>query len=136
MAWIVSPLYKKHTTQIETWRNSSGQQLKLTTVWRWSSWNVGDEEPDLSSYDPDSGIDPYALGQEVELVSAGDGDEHWEYPQSWTDEDKERFHELWEELWHDAPNEMGFVDDDTDYWIGGPLSVEQEEYGSSEPEPS
>jgi hypothetical protein len=38
-------------------------------------------------------------------------------------EDIEKFTELWDEEWHDAPLQMGFLEDDTVMWITGPLDI-------------
>lgn len=133
MAWKVSTVHKKCVTEVETWRNDKGEVLKHTTQWRWGSWIVrDDDEPSLDGYDPDKGMDPYSLGDEVELESMDDGDDYgFEYPASWKKKDIKKFEKLWEEEWHEAPLMMGLTEDDTEYWVTGPLDVE--EYEAYEP---
>ena len=52
-----------------------------------------------------------------------DGDSDWEYPESWDDEDIEKFQEAWDSEWHEAPEQFGFREEDTTYWINGPIEV-------------
>lgn len=133
MAWKVSPAHKKSITEIEIWRNDKGEYLKHTTQWRWGSWIVRDDaKPKLEGYDPEKGMDPYSFGDEVELEGMNDGDDYgFEYPASWKKKDIKKFEKLWEEEWHEAPITMGMQEDDTEYWVCGPLDIE--EYGDSAP---
>lgn len=122
MAYKVSPLNKKSVTEVETW-TKDGEVLKHSIGWRWGSV-IMDEKPDLSEYDPDNeSIDVYSEW-DCSLDSCDDGCwEEWEYPASWTDEDKEKFEEAWEEEWHEAPLNMGFEEGDTELWFTGELEI-------------
>jgi hypothetical protein len=120
----ISNQYKKNVIETETWTNDEGETITHTTVWRWGEW-ITNEKPDLSKYDPDKGIDPYDLAEEVELGSMDDGDSDWDFPESWDDEQIETFMQVWDEEWHDAPEQFGFVENDTTYWISGPLEIEE-----------
>jgi len=127
MAWKVSTIEKKSVTEVETWRNDAGEILKHIIGWRWGAWIVNDDEkPDLSGYDEEEGMDPYSLGDDVQLDSMDDGVyEDWEYPASWKKKDIRKFEKLWDEEWHEAPGMMGLQEDDTEYWVRGPLEVEE-----------
>lgn len=129
MKYKISPQYKKSITEVETWKNDAGETLKHITQWRWGTW-YSDEKPDLSEYDPEVGTDPYSLCEELELDSLDDGDSDWEFPDSWIDEKIEKFLEMWDEEWHEAPEQFGFFEEDTEFWISGPIDVEESDVKS------
>jgi len=130
MAWYISNAEKKNVTETETW-TKDGETLTHETGWRWGKWRT-ETEPDLSKYDEDQGCDPCDMF-DAEMDSTDDGCwEEWTYPDSWSDEDIEKFEELWEEEWHDAPLSMGFVEDDTILWVRGPLDIEESEPSDDE----
>jgi hypothetical protein len=122
MPYKVSPLNKKSVTEVEKW-TKDGETLKHSIGWRWGTVIV-QEKPDLSEYDPETEtIDVYS-DWDCELDSCDDGCwEEWEYPDSWTEEDIEKFQEAWEEEWHEAPTSMGWQEDDTELWFSGPLEI-------------
>lgn len=124
MAYRVSPQNKKCVTEVETW-TKDGEMLVHRIGWRWASVLV-DEEPDLSDYDPETDeIEVYdEWGASVEGCSDGVWEE-WEYPENWSDEDKEKFQELWDEEWHEAPLNLGWHEEDSQLWFTGPLEIEE-----------
>jgi hypothetical protein len=124
MSYRISTRYKKSVVETEIWKNDANETLKHTILWRWGSW-ISEDEPDLSKYDEETGIDPYSLSDNVDLESTDDGDDDWEYPSSWDEKKIEEFHEAWDELWHDAPDTFGFREEDTEFWITGPLDIEE-----------
>lgn len=124
MTYKISNGYKKSIVETEIWTNDAGEELKHITVWRWGNWTT-EGEPDLSDYDPEVGCDPYDLAEEIELGDMSDGDGDWEFPDSWDEEKRDEFLEAWDEEWHEAPEKFGFTEQDTEYWISGPLEVEK-----------
>ena len=124
MPYEISTTHKKCVTEVETW-TKDGETLKHSIGWRWGSVTV-DDEPDLSDYDPETDeIDVYGEWG-AELISCDDGCwEDWEYPESWTEEDIEKFQEAWEEEWHQAPLDLGWREDDTALYFSGPLEVKE-----------
>ena len=132
MAWYISNAEKKNVTETESW-TKDGEILKHQTGWRWGKWR-SETEPDLSSYDEDQGCDPCDMF-DATMDSTDDGCwEDWTYPASWSDDDIEKFNELWEAEWHDAPLSMGFVEDDTILWVQGPLDIEEIAHSDDEEE--
>ena len=124
MRYRISTKFKKNVVETEMWSNDDGEMLKHITLWRWGSW-IASEKPDLSKYDESVGADPYLLADEVDLESTDDGDDDWEYPDSWDDDKITEFHAAWDEEWHDAPDKFGFFEMDTEFWVLGPLEVEE-----------
>ena len=126
MAWKITNLHKKNVTETETW-TKDGESLKHQTGWRWGTWRT-QEEPNLTDYNEEEGCDPMDMW-DAEMDSTDDGCwEEWTYPDSWSDEDIEKFTELWDEEWHEAPLQMGFLEDDTVMWVTGPLDIAEIEH--------
>ena len=123
MSFKISTQEKKNVTEVEVW-TKDGETLKHSIGWRWGSVMV-DEEPDLSDYDPVNGIDVY-YEWGADLIGYDDSCwEDWEYPESWTDEDKQKFIEAWEEEGLDAPLNLGWNESDTELYFYGPLDIEE-----------
>lgn len=124
MAWKVSPQYKKSVTEVERW-SKNGEELVHRIGWRWATITV-EEAPDLSDYDPETDEIEVYDEWSASLDSCDDGVwEDWEYPASWTSEDIEKFQELWDEEWHEAPLSLGWQEEDTQLWFTGPLEIEE-----------
>jgi len=64
---------------------------------------------------------------EWEMQSMDDGCwMDWEYPDSMSEEDRTQVEEAWENDWYDGLEALGWSNDDTEYWVHGPLQLEDE----------
>lgn len=124
MPYKVSPRFKKSATETEIFKKD-GKTLKHTVVWRWSSVMTPDN-PDLSGYDEEEGINVYDAGWDAELIGSDDGcDEWWEFPEGMGKREQRKIEKAWEEEWHSGIEELGWEQDDTELWYSGPLEVEE-----------
>lgn len=122
MTWIVSNREKKNVTQIETWVNGDLTATR-ETGWRWGRWKY-DTKPDLSTYDENHQHDVYSFGD----VTDADLDDgcwtEWHWPESMDAEEIERLEEIYEEEYDEGLENEGWVCDDNDTFVTGPLDVE------------
>ena len=139
--WKVSPYYKKSCEEHEHF-TKDGMEIVRKTGWRWGSWSVttsDDNPPEFEFYKVPGGNDAkdsinmndcYDNNiKEVEFLETFDG--CWEdidWPEEIDDEERERLEELInEEGFYVLEDQEGWMLDDTDCWIWGPISIEDEE---------
>jgi hypothetical protein len=123
--WKLSTAEKKSCTQIEFFKK--GELVAQREIgWRWC-WARYSEKPDLSDYDPNKDqIELYSIG-DVDDMEQDDGCwEEWTWPDDVDEEEVERLEEIYEEDGDEGLENEGWVLEDTEYWVSGPLDVEQE----------
>jgi hypothetical protein len=123
--WKLSTQEKKSCTQIEFFKK--GELVAQREIgWRWC-WARYKEKPDLSDYDPAKDqIELYGLG-DIDDMEQDDGCwEEWTWPDEVDEEEVERLEEIYEEDGDDGLENEGWSQDDTEYWVSGPLELVQE----------
>jgi len=124
--WTLSNQHKKNAVEISLWYRD-GVCFRQVHGYRWGTWTCeSDEQPDIDLKNEDG----YEIGQddhEWEMQSMDDGCwMDWEYPDSMSEEDRTQVEEAWENDWYDGLEALGWSNDDTEYWIHGPLQLEDE----------
>lgn len=139
--WKVYPYHKKSCEEIERFRKD-GMEIMRRTGWRWGSWSVttDDDNPPEFDFDyvpeGDGAKDSINMNdcygnniEEVEFIETFDG--CWEdidWPGDMDDEERERLEALMEEEgFYVLEDTEGWMSDDTDYWIWGPIAIENED---------
>ena len=138
--WTVSTVNKKSCEEHEIW-TKDGMEIRRISGFRWASFDVetnDDNPPEFEfrstpegSDDLDS-IDMYNCCENnienVELISMDDG---WYgdiiFPDDMPEEEQERLLELWEEEYYDGWEGEGWVLDETEAWVWGPIEVNNEQ---------
>jgi hypothetical protein len=122
----LSTLEKKSCTQIEYW-TKDGLTAQREIGWRWC-WATYEQQPDLSQYDPDKDqIELYSIG-DVDDMEQDDGCwEAWTWPEDMNEEEIERLEEIYNDEGDEGLFNEGWQLDDTEYWVSGPLEVEEVE---------
>lgn len=138
--WKVGPYYKKSCEEHEHF-TKDGMKIVRKTGWRFGSWEVttsDDNPPEFDFYEVPGGNgakdsinmnDCYGNNvEEVEFIETFDG--CWEdvdWPEDMDDEERERLEELIEEEgFYALEDEEGWMLDDTEMWIWGPISIEND----------
>ena len=139
--WRVSPYYKKSCEEIERFRKD-GMIVERRTGWRWGEWEVttSDDNPPEFDFnqvpggnDAKDSINMYDCTgnniEEVEFIETFDG--CWEeinFPEDMDEEEQERLQEFIDENGSYAlEDEEGWMLDDTEVWVWGPLIVTDED---------
>jgi hypothetical protein len=124
--WKLSTIQKKSCTQIESW-TKNGLTAQYEIGWRWC-WATYKEKPDLSNYDPDKNqIELYQLGDVIDMEQDDGCWTEWTWPEGMDEEEIERLEELHNEEGDDALYNEDWELDDTEYWVSGPLNLEEVE---------
>lgn len=132
--WKLSPQYKKSAVE-KMFFYKDGKVITMEQGFRWATFSVESDERPLTDYELKN-EDGYELG-------AIDNDESWEMwdmiDGCWcdieagndktTDEDVEEFEAAWEEDSYEAVEELGWSQDDCEYYYYGPLELTNEDTG-------
>jgi len=123
--WKLSTAEKKSCTQIEFFKK--GELVAQREIgWRWC-WARYSEKPDLSNYDPNKDqIELYSLGDVNDMEQDDSCWEEWTWPDEIDEAEAERLEEIYEEDGDEGLENEEWVLDDTEYWVSGPLDLEQE----------
>jgi hypothetical protein len=125
MTWKLSTQEKKSCTQIEYFEK--GELTAQREIgWRWC-WARYEEKPDLSNYNPDKDqIELYDLGDILDMEQDDGCWEEWTWPDEVDEAEVDRLSEIYEEEGDEGLENEGWVLRDTEYWVSGPLEIEQE----------
>ena len=123
--WKLSTREKKSCTQIEFFKKDN-MIAQREIGWRWC-WAIYNEKPDLSEYDSNKDqIELYTLG-DIQDMEQDDGCwEDWTWPEELGEVEAERLSDIYEEEGDEGLENEGWILEDTEYWVSGPLDVEQE----------
>jgi hypothetical protein len=125
--WELSTEYKKNAIEVQLW-TKDGITIKKIEGYRWGTFYCeSDERPDIDLRNPDG----YELADyDWELDSLDDGCwSEWEYPDSVSEEEREKIEAAWDENWYDGMEELGWSNDDTEYHFQGPLKLVNRDTG-------
>jgi len=139
--WIVEPYHKKSAEEHERFIKD-GKTITRRTGWRWVKFEVETEDdnpPEFEFHAVPGGSD--ALDsvnlydacvnniENTEFIESFDGCwEEVDYPDDMDEDEQERLQELIdEEGFYEAIEEQeGWLQDDTDMWIWGPIAIKDE----------
>ena len=126
--WELSTEYKKNAIEVQLWYKD-GVAIKRVEGYRWGTFYCeSDEQPDIDLRNEGDG---YELADyDWELDSLDDGCwADWEFPDSMSEEDREKIQEAWDEHWYEGMEALGWSNDDTEYWFQGPLKLVNKDTG-------
>ena len=132
--WKLSPQYKKSAVE-KMFFFKEGKIIVMEQGFRWGTFFVESDERPLTDLELVN-EDGYELG-------CIDNDECWEMNDMvdgcWmditagnnqtTDEDIEEFEAAWEENWYEGVEELGWSQDECEYYFYGPLELTNEDTG-------
>jgi len=126
--WQLETEYKKSSIERQFWYKDDKMIIR-EEGYRWSTFTVESDDIPLTPDELRNEDDCYELG-------CIDNDECWEMQdmvdgcwadteagRNCTDEDLEAFEAAWEEDWSSGVEELGWHQDDTEYFMTGPLKL-------------
>jgi len=132
-------LYKKSAIETETWvkvaeGETEGKIVTVETGWRWAEFELTTDDGEMPDLDlvNEGGVNPYHLNgegniEEVEFYSADDGVSFEVESDDLTEEELEELREEMEEDSHlDVLERHGYVVEDTEFILHGPLLISDE----------
>ena len=130
--WKISNYHKKNAVEKQFW-TKDGKTIIREEGYRRGTWYCeSDERPDIDLVNEDGFEVSWSDDYEWELDEMWDG--CWAditYPDDMTDEEREEWENAWEEDGFEGLEELGWTNDDNEYWIYGPLELTNEDTGES-----
>jgi hypothetical protein len=125
--WRLSTHYKKSAVEKQLWYKD-GVTISKEEGYRWGTFYCeSDEMPDVDLANPD-GYELY--GYDWELDSLDDGCwSDWTFPEDMSEAEREQIEAAWDEDFSDGLENLGWSNDDTEYWFHGPLLMTNETTG-------
>ena len=121
--WRITNAEKKNAVERQFWTKDGVTVIK-DEGFRWGTWECeSDEQPDIDLDNPD-GYEVLSTEYDWEMDSMDDGSwVDWEWPDDVDQEERERVEELWSEEWYEGMESDGWVNDETEHWIYGPIEL-------------
>jgi hypothetical protein len=129
--WKITNLEKKNAVERQFWTRE-GKTITREDGFRWGIWTCESEsKPDINLDNPDG----YQVGFgecDWEMEEMQDG--CWSditYPEDMTDEEQEAWQTAWDEDFFEGVEKLGWINDETEYWIYGPIQLTNEDTGET-----
>jgi hypothetical protein len=125
--WIITNQHKKNAVEKQFWYKD-GKTVIKEEGFRWGRWSCeSDEVPEIDLENPD-GYEVGFTDYEWEMDEMVDGCwVEWTFPDDMSDEEREEIENAWNEEFYEGLEELGWSNDDTEYWIYGPLMIEDDQ---------
>lgn len=119
--WRITNYHKKNAVERQIWIKDDIRFVK-EEGFRWGIWETeSDEQPDVDLENPD-GWEPDS--DEWEFIEMIDGCwVEWIFPDDMDEEEQERIQELWNEDSFEGLEGDGWINDETEFWLYGPLQL-------------
>ena len=129
--WRITNHHKKNAVERQFWVKD-GITVTKDEGFRWGTWICeSDERPDIDLANPD-GFEPLASDQDWEMESMEDGSwVEWSFPDDMPEEERERIQALWDEDWFEGMESDGWMNDDSEQWIFGPIALTNVDTGET-----
>jgi hypothetical protein len=120
--WQLSTKQKKSALEIQFWWKD-GRVIIREEGYRWGKFYCeSDERPDVDLANPDG----FLLDSDWELDYLDDGCwSSWEFPDDMSDEERKKIQDAWDAEFYEGMDELGWSNDDTEFWFHGPLLLEK-----------
>ena len=121
--YTIRNLYKKEAVERQFWKKDQ-QVIVKDEGFRWGTWQCeSDERPNIDLNNPD-GFEPASSDVDWEIVEMEDGSwVTWNFPDDIDLDEQERIQNLWDENFFEGLEDDGWVLNDTEFWIFGPIKL-------------
>lgn len=127
--WQISNYYKKNVVDRQFWHNDDREFVR-DEGYRWGTWECeSDERPDIDLDNPD-GYELTATEYDWDLVDMLDGSwSEWTYDISFDQEEKDLLEAAWDELGYEGLENLGYMMNESEQWIYGPILLKNLDTG-------
>lgn len=127
--WKITNATKKNAVERQFWIKDGVTVIK-EEGFRWGIWSCeSDEQPDIDLENSD-GYELMSTDYEWEMEEMIDGSwVDWTFPEDMDEEEQERIQELWNEDSFEGLEGDGWINDETEHWIYGPIKLTNEDTG-------
>ena len=129
--WKITNATKKNAVERQFWIKDDVVVTK-DEGFRWGSWTgESDERPDIDLDNPE-GFEVLSNDVDWEMEEMDDGCwVEWTFPNDMPEEEQERIQALWDEDWFDGMESDGWINEDTEHWIYGPIELTNVDTGET-----
>lgn len=129
--WRIRNYHKKNAVERQFWTRD-GVEIIRDEGFRWGEWTCeSDERPDIDLANPD-GYELMSTDYDWEMQDMDDGCwAEWHWPEDMAEEERERIEAIWDEHWYEGMEADGWINDDTEHWIYGPIELINVDTGES-----
>ena len=129
--WKITNLEKKSAVEKQFWVND-GKTIVREEGYRWGVWSCdSDSRRNIDLTNPE-GYEVGCSEYEWEMQEMMDGswcDVTW--PDSMSEEEQQEWEEAWDEDGYDGVEALGWSNDETEYWIYGPIELTNQDTGET-----
>lgn len=127
--WKITNKHKKSAVEKQFWVKDNVTVVK-EEGFRWGIWSCeSDEKPNVDLDNPD-GYDLMSTDYDWEMEEMIDGCwVDWSFPDDMDEEEQEHIQALWDEDSFEGMESDGWINDETEHWIQGPIKLTNEETG-------
>ena len=125
----ITNLHKKSAVERQFWIKDGFTVIK-DEGFRWGVWTCeSDQKPEIDLNNPD-GYELMNSDYDWEMEEMLDGNwVDWTFPGDMDEEERERIQALWDEDYFEGLENDGWVNDETEHWIYGPIRLENLDTG-------
>lgn len=125
----ITNLHKKNAVERQFWIKDGFTVIK-DEGFRWGVWTCeSDQKPEIDLNNPD-GYELMNSDYDWEMEEMLDGNwVDWTFPGDMDEEERERIQALWDEDYFEGLENDGWVNDETEHWIYGPIRLENLDTG-------
>ena len=128
-SWKITNATKKNAVEVQFW-TKDGVTIKKSEGYRWGYWSCkSDQQPDIDLDNPD-GYELSFTDYDWEMDEMMDGAwMEWEFPEDMSQEERDQIEAAWDENYYEGMEELGWINDETEHWIYGPIKLINEDTG-------
>lgn len=124
--WILTNKHKKNCLEKEFWKHPDHDQLIVHEIlWRWGTFYCESDEMPEVDLENDDGFAVYDSDFETDSLDDGCWEE-WSWPDSVSEEERQRLEELWNEDGYSAWEDAGIELFDSEIILMGSLELTEE----------
>ena len=129
--WKITNYHKKNAVERQFWVKD-GITVTKDEGFRWGNWTCeSDERPEIDLENPD-GFEVLSGDVDWEMQDMSDGCwVEWTFPDDMPEQERERVQALWDNDWYEGMEDDGWVNDETEHWIYGPIELTNMDTGES-----
>ena len=121
--WKITNQHKKSAVERQFWTKDGVTVIK-DEGFRWGTWTCeSDDQPDIDLQNSD-GYELLSADYHWEIEEMIDGSwVEWTFPDDVDEEEQERIQALWDEDYFEGMEGDGWINDETENWIYGPIKL-------------
>ena len=129
--WKISNYHKKNAVERTIW-TKDGTLIIKDEGFRWGHWTCeSNERPNVDLNNPD-GYELMATDYDWEMDEMIDGSwQEWTWADNIDEQERERIQSVWDDELYEGMESDGWIHEDTEHWIFGPIELTNVDTGEA-----